>query len=164
MDHQKNSPDFYPMPFQRIFTMLFYELCNPEAVLESINWHTLMAFSNAYHYLCPMKGTCSHVFNHVTFLNYHFSTWIRILLARTYRIQNFCHENDATQELVTFRWLYLRYSLIFPLFFSVSHIWKVNLSKSWQKRMANLCSIIVWFVQIHGSISSWASKNDKSFP
>ena len=69
MDHQKNSPDFYPMPFQRIFTMLFYELCNPEAVLESINWHTLMAFSNAYHYLCPMKGTCLQPrdFSHLQF-------------------------------------------------------------------------------------------------
>ena len=49
--------------------MLFYELCNPEAVLESINWHTLMAFSNAYHYLCPMKGTCSqpHDFSQLLF-------------------------------------------------------------------------------------------------
>ena len=59
VEHQKNSADFYSMPFQRIFIMLFYELCAPEAVLESINWHTLMAFSNAYHYLCPMKGFAS---------------------------------------------------------------------------------------------------------
>merc|ERR1719443_2386556 len=82
MDHQKNSPDFYPMPFQRIFTMLFYELCNPEAVLESINWHTLMAFSNAYHYLCPMKAP-GFVFS-----------WLELIGYRTFVMRMMQHSPD----------------------------------------------------------------------
>lgn len=56
LEHQQRSADFDQMPFQRIFIMLFYELCAPEAILESINWHTLQAFTNAYHYLRPIKG------------------------------------------------------------------------------------------------------------
>ena len=97
MDHQKNSPDFYPMPFQRIFTMLFYELCNPEAVLESINWHTLMAFSNAYHYLCPMKGKNAQKFNHVTLFfilapGFVFS-WLELIGYRTFVMRMMQHRN-----------------------------------------------------------------------
>ena len=56
LEHQSKAGDFDQMPFQRIFIMLFYELCAPEAILESINWHTLQAFTNAYHYLRPIKG------------------------------------------------------------------------------------------------------------
>jgi CCR4-NOT transcription complex subunit 1 len=58
LEHQQQrGKDFDQMPFQRIFIMLFYELCAPEEVLVSINWHTLQAFTQAYHHLRPAKGT-----------------------------------------------------------------------------------------------------------
>ena len=56
LEHQQKSADFDQMPFQRIFIMLFYELCAPECILENINWHTLQAFTNSYHHLRPIKG------------------------------------------------------------------------------------------------------------
>ena len=57
LEHQQQrGKDFDQMPFQRIFIMLFYELCAPEEVLVSINWHTLQAFTQAYHHLRPAKG------------------------------------------------------------------------------------------------------------
>ena len=92
MEHQKNNADFYPMPFQRIFVMLFYELCAPEAVLESINWHTLMAFSNAYHYLNPIKGRLMKTFKVIT----DSSTGLCLLMDGIDRIQNVRDANDAT--------------------------------------------------------------------
>jgi CCR4-NOT transcription complex subunit 1 len=73
LEHQQQrGKDFDQMPFQRIFIMLFYELCAPEEVLVSINWHTLQAFTQAYHHLRPAKAP-GFVF-----------AWIELIGYRTY--------------------------------------------------------------------------------
>ena len=122
-EHQNKGQDFDQMPFQRIFIMLFYELCAPEAILESINWHTLQAFTNAYHYLRPIKGTGVDAiiksFMFKVILDYFglkfkvilkflasekgdpfelfvFSARLCVFVDRTDRIQNVRHAHDAT--------------------------------------------------------------------
>lgn len=55
-DHDRRQAEFQQLPYQRIFTMLFFELCAPEPVLEAINFHVLTGFCHTLHILRPTKA------------------------------------------------------------------------------------------------------------
>ncbi|XP_075733812.1 CCR4-NOT transcription complex subunit 1 isoform X1 [Rhipicephalus microplus] len=55
-DHESRGLEFQQLPYHRIFMMLFLELSAPEAVLEAIGFHVLMAFCNTLHVLQPCKA------------------------------------------------------------------------------------------------------------
>ncbi|XP_076065903.1 CCR4-NOT transcription complex subunit 1 isoform X3 [Oratosquilla oratoria] len=54
-DIETSSTDFQQLPYHRILIMLFLELNAPEAILESINFPVLMAFTQTLHLLRPSK-------------------------------------------------------------------------------------------------------------
>ncbi|KAG8039882.1 hypothetical protein G9C98_000611 [Cotesia typhae] len=56
-DHEMRGTDFQQLPYQRIFIMLFLELCAPEPVLEAVNYQVLTAFCHTLHILRPAKAS-----------------------------------------------------------------------------------------------------------
>ena len=44
-DHEAKRTDFHPLPYHRIFIMLFIELNAPDPIFETLNLEVLTAFA-----------------------------------------------------------------------------------------------------------------------